>query len=464
MNSGSAIPVVPTKVRWSYAAPAFALAVVGVPIFVYLPKFYTDIVGLDVTVLGYLILASRVLDALSDPLVGLLSDRSETRWGRRRPFIAAASLPLAVAVWLLFSPPPLSPQGAAWWFGATIFALFLFWTAVDVPYESLGPELTFDYRERTSVLGMRDGFLLIGTLAAVAFPAFLAWGFGLSNDATAERSRFSTMALVYAPMIVLSCCLCAFTVRERPRPESAAAGRGQAASFRSILRNRPFLVLLTAYAVSAFGSNLPAVLILFYVTYVLQGGSPEVFLLLYFVAGILFLPLWIRAAHRFDKKTTWLTGMAINTGAFFAVFFLGPGDVLPYAVLVTLSGIGFGAVVAIPSSMQADVIDYDELLSGQRREGQYIGLWSITRKLAAAVGVGLALPILGAAGYQPNVEQTPQVQLVLRVLYALVPCACSVLAFAVALNYPINGTRHAQIRAGIAAQRDGRSAADPLRP
>jgi GPH family glycoside/pentoside/hexuronide:cation symporter len=156
--------------------------------------------------------------------------------------------------------------------------------------------------------------------------------------------------------------------------------------------------------------------------------------------------------------------MVVNTGAFFAVFFLGPGDANLYGVLVVLSGVGLGATIAIPSSMQADVIDYDELLSGERREGQYIGVWSIAKKLAAALGVGVALSVLGAAGYRPNVEQTEQVQFTLRVLYALVPCICNLVAIVVALAYPIDRKRHGHILGAVEARRAGRVVVDPLRP
>jgi GPH family glycoside/pentoside/hexuronide:cation symporter len=156
--------------------------------------------------------------------------------------------------------------------------------------------------------------------------------------------------------------------------------------------------------------------------------------------------------------------MAINTGAFIGVFFLGPGDAHIYGILVFLSGIGFGATLALPSAIQADVIDYDELLCGQRREGQYIGLWSIAKKFAAAIGVGAGLSILGLAGYTPNVAQTAQVQLTLRILYALVPSVCNILAFTIVLAYPINSRVHRQIRAAVAERKAGRPVADPLKP
>jgi GPH family glycoside/pentoside/hexuronide:cation symporter len=233
---------------------------------------------------------------------------------------------------------------------------------------------------------------------------------------------------------------------------------------RQIGRNRPFVILLVAYTVSAIGNNLPATLILYYVEYVLQSKMADAFLLLYFITGILFLPGWIVIARHTGKKAAWLASMAINTGAFIGVFFLGPGDATIYGVLVFLSGIGFGATLAIPSAIQADVIDYDELLTGERREGQYIGLWSIAKKFAAAVGVGAGLAILGMVGYTPNVEQSGQVQLTLRTLYALIPSLCNIIAFFIALAYPINSSMHKDIRMAIAQQKKGRPVTDPLKP
>jgi GPH family glycoside/pentoside/hexuronide:cation symporter len=188
------------------------------------------------------------------------------------------------------------------------------------------------------------------------------------------------------------------------------------------------------------------------------------FLLLYFVTGIVFLPVWIGIARRLGKKNAWLGSMAINTGAFIGVFFLGPGDAWIYGVLVCLSGVGFGATLAMPSSIQADVIDYDELLTCQRREGQYVGLWNISKKLAAAVGVGAGLAVLGWAGYQPNIEQSAKVVFTLKVLYAGIPSIFNLIAFAIALAYPIDGPLHGKIREAVASRKSGVSAKDPLRP
>jgi len=454
---------VPIGKKVAYAAPAFALAIVGIPVYVYIPKFYTDVVGVNIAILGYLLLAVRLFDGVTDPAIGYLSDRTQTRFGRRRPYIAGGAILLSLSMYFLFNPPEASPLFETAWFGVTIFCLFLFWTAIVVPYESLGPEITFDYDERTTLLGMRDGALIAGTLAAASSPAAVAWAFGLSPTDAGERAKFFWIAVLYAPLLIAFCWWCVISIRERPQL-TGGGKQGFWQGLRHVSQNRPFIILLISYIIAAFGSNLPATLILYYVEYVLQSKQADLFLFIYFVTGVIFLPGWIYMARRLEKKITWLAAMVINTGAFMGVFFLGPGDVHLYGVLVFLSGIGLGATLAIPSSMQADVIDYDELLSGQRREGEYIGIWSITKKLAAALGVGLALSILGAVGYTPNVEQSEQVQFTLRVLYALVPSLCNIAAFIIALAYPISRRAHKDILAAIGERRAGQSVADPLRP
>ena len=445
----------------AYAAPAFAMAVVGIPIYVYIPKFYTDVVGVHITLLGSLILGVRLFDAVTDPFIGFVSDRTVTRFGRRRPYISGGALLLALSIYFLFNPPEGSPTFDTVWFGIWIFSVFLFWTLVEVPYESLGPEITFDYHERITLFAWRDGALIAGTLVAASSPALVSHILQLSSTGADEKAKFFWIAVVYAPLVVLFCGWCVSFIREQV-PISEPHRAGPVSGFRTVLRNRPFMILLASYTVAAFGSNLPATLILYYVEYVLQSRMADVFLVLYFVTGVLFLPPWVILAKRTGKKAAWILSMAINTGAFVGVFLLGPGDDWIYGILVFFSGIGFGATIALPSSMQADVIDYDELITGERREGHYIGLWSITKKLAAALGVGSALSLLGAAGYTPNAAQSDQVLWMLKVLYALVPSACNLLALAIALAYPITSRIHEEIRRATKDRSMGLQVEDPL--
>lgn len=444
-----------------YGLPAFFLAVVGIPVYVYLPKFYTDVVGVDIALMGHVLLAARLFDAVTDPLMGWVSDRTRSPFGRRRPYILLGSLALSVSLYQLFTPPADAGSNASY-FAVWLVSLFLFWTVITVPYEALGPELTFDYHARTRLFAVRDGLLIAGTLAAAASPMLLRQWFGLPETPAGERRLFFWIAAVYAPLVVLSCWCCVHFLREA---SGAPGSRGEIRRFSlsSIRRNRPFGILLASYTLSALGSNLPATLILYYVEYVLHSTRADLFLLLYFVTGIVFLPAWTLASRRFGKKSAWLAAMGINTLTFVWVFFLGPGDELYYGLLVVGSGVGFGATLALPSAIQADVIDYDELLTGVRQEGQYVGLWTIAKKLAAAVGVGAGLTVLGWAGYTPGAVQPPEVVTALKILYALVPCLCNLAGFVIALAYPIEPQVHRAIREAVARRQAGEAVEDPLR-
>jgi glycoside/pentoside/hexuronide:cation symporter, GPH family len=452
---------VPFWKKVAYAAPAYALAVIGIPVYVYIPKFYTDVVGINVILLGYILFSVRIFDAITDPIIGYVSDHTQTRFGRRRPYIGVGAVFVALTMFMLFNPPQASPSAETLWFGVFIYALFLFWTIVTVPYESLGPEITFDYHERTSLFGMRDGFLIAGTLAAASTPALVQWVFGLGDNATGERAKFFWISILYTPLLIGTAWWCVLAIKER-HPQPGRSTLGLFSGIRQVARNRPFVILLIAYTISAIGNNLPATLILYYVQYVLQSDLADFFLVLYFVTGILFLPGWIYVARHTGKKAAWISSMAVNSGAFIGVFFLGPGDDWMYGILVFLSGIGFGATLALPSAIQADVIDYDELLTGERREGQYIGWWSISKKLAAAIGIGAGLAALGMAGYKPNVEQTQRVQFVLRMLYAFIPSLFNLLGLVVALAYPITDQVHGKIRLAIEKKRAGEIFENPL--
>lgn len=205
--------------KMAYSAPAFALAVVGIPVYIYLPKFYTDVVGVHISALGAILLVVRLFDAFTDPVIGLVSDRLHTPMGRRRPFIAVGAVFTVLAIALLFNPPEaMGADAAGLYFMALIFALFLFWTVVIVPYESLGPELTFDYNERTALFSMRDGALIAGTIVAAAMPGAVRWAAGLEGSAAGERETFFILSLIYIPLILGACAWCVAAFRERPRP------------------------------------------------------------------------------------------------------------------------------------------------------------------------------------------------------------------------------------------------------
>ncbi|MEY3210620.1 MAG: hypothetical protein RIT28_1101 [Pseudomonadota bacterium] len=461
--------MVPWSTRLLYAAPALGLAALGIPLYVHLPKFTTDVVGVDVGLVGAALLLARVFDAVTDPLAGYLSDRTRTRWGRRRPYIALGGLALAFSLGVLFVPPTdgafASGALAAWRFVGALLLVFAAWTAVVVPYEALGNELSEDFDERTAVLGLRDGALLVGTLVASAVPGLLVWGLDLPETNAGERTKFFWLAAIYGVLIAALCLLCAVFVPERGKAQGQGGFLSPAEALRTLRANPPFAALLASYTVNAIGSNLPATLLLYYVAVVLQAPQAEPFLLAYFLTGIALMPAWPPLSRKIGKKEAYVLACAVNIGAFVWAYNLGPGDGLWFGLICVASGVGFGGTVILPSSMQADVIDYDELLTGERREGHYVGLWNVSRKLAAALGVGVALPLMQLAGYVPGATTQPEaVAWTLRALYAAVPSVCALAALGIVWRYRLDRAAHDKILLALAARRRGETVADPLHP
>jgi GPH family glycoside/pentoside/hexuronide:cation symporter len=319
----------------SYALPAFTLAVIGIPIYVYIPKFYTDTLGVPIAAAGILLLSIRLFDAATDPLIGIISDNAKTRFGRRRPMILAGAVCVSISILFLFNPPRTGITQATVWFGIWVFLLFLSWTIITVPYESLGPELTFDYNERTSLFSMRDGFLLGGILVAAASPVLIRAI--LPDDAAAggDTGLFLIMSAFYAPLITAAALWCVYYIRENPAP---AAENQHKFGFRDVAVNRPFIILLVSYTISAFGNNLPATLIST-MSNMCSNRSMPTFSDDLFGNGYRFSPSREKIAARYGKKNAWLAAMCINTISFSGVFFLAQGCA-PDGILILLSGTG----------------------------------------------------------------------------------------------------------------------------
>lgn len=437
----------------AYGAPGLVLAALALTFYVFLPKYYADIIGIDLTVLGLVVLLSRVWDAVIDPAIGAWSDRTVSRLGRRRTWMALGAIPLALSFLALVRLPTLEgPLAQALYIGALTFLFFFFWTMVTVPYEAMGAELSFNYDERTRLLGVREGGILLGTLLAALIPILIGFDLAPTGGAAAERERFWRVGLLYALLVVGLTGICVVLVRER----RVTAGQRPEAFFKGLSTlwgNRPFRILLSAYAVSSLGFAAAATLVLFYVDHVLDSDRGPLILALYLGVGTALVPVWIRVATVWEKRRAWLLSLALNTGAFVWAVFLGPGDGTLFGIIVVFSALGVGGVMALPPSMQADAIDFDEWRTGLRREGEYIGFWSIVKKLAAALSAGLAFPILDLSGYLPGADQQGVAAIwTLKFLYVGTPTVCNVIAFVIGLRYPIDRATHQRIRAEIEAR------------
>jgi Na+/melibiose symporter-like transporter len=423
----------------AYGLPGLPLAALGIPLYVYLPTYYADDLGLGLATVGLVLLAARLWDALIDPPIGWLSDRWITRFGRRRPWIALAVLPACAAVWALFVPP----AGAdAIYLMSWTAILYLAWTMLQLPYTAWGAELSGEYHERSRVVSVREGFVILGTLAAVALPSTLL---------SAEAGRGASLTLLASILVVLLPLAIVLLLLVVPEPPMRARrGLGWSAGFALLTENGPFCRLVLAYLLNGVANGLPATLFLLFVEDRLQlPGAAGPMLATYFLAGIAGVPLWLRLSHRWGKHRAWVAAMLWASAAFCWAPLLGPGDYWPYFALCALSGLALGADLVLPVSIQADVVDLDTAAGGGQRTGLYFALWAMATKLALALAVGLAFPLLDAAGFRAGAANEPPALMTLSLLYGGLPVAFKLAASALIWRFPLDAAAQGELRRRI---------------
>jgi GPH family glycoside/pentoside/hexuronide:cation symporter len=414
----------------AYAAFALPLAMAALPVYVHAPKLYGDNLGLSLALVGVILPAARLLDAIQDPFLGWLSDRSAaTRPGRG--LLVMLSLPLlAVGMLALFHPPAGGEAVLVAWLGLSLVVVQLGFSMGSISYYAMGAELSEDYHERTRVTATRGALAVAGVLIAAAVPQLLAARHG-------EAAALELFSIAFLP-VLLACAW--VTLRFAPRPAVTRPSHdrhGIYAALLQTLRNRRYRWLIGITLLSGIAAAIPGTLILFYVQDVLQRPALSgLFLVLYFVFAAAGMPLWIAAARRLGKKAAWLVGMFFSVAAFVWAFLLGGGDVIAFAIVCVLSGLAYGAELAIPPSLLADIVDSDARSDSARPDGAYFGVWQMIDKLNLALAAGIAFPLLWMLGYQPGAAQPPHSAL--SSMYALVPCAIKLAATAALWAAPID--------------------------
>ncbi len=404
------------RALFAYAAFALPLAMAALPVYVHVPKFYADILGMPLATIGGILLACRLLDALTDPLFGYLSDRASGR-PLGRGLLILFALPLLVAGFVaLFRPPQSGGAELSLWLIGSLIVVYLGFSMASISYYALGAELSGDYHERTRITATRGALAVVGVLIAAALPEIMSARMG-------PAAGLALFSLIFIPVLLIGA---GATIRAVPRARSRASVPTPGGIYRALLlpfASRSYRWLMGVSVLSGIAAAIPGTLILFYVQDVLQRPDLSgLFLALYFLFGAAGMPLWIAAAQRLGKKLAWLVGMVLSVVAFVWAFLLGPGQVNAFIAVCVLSGLAYGAELAIPPSMLADIVDGDaRAAEGRRPDGAYFGLWQMLDKLNLALAAGIALPLLGWLGYQPGTAQPAFATL--SVIYALVPCA-----------------------------------------
>ncbi|MBT5572613.1 MAG: MFS transporter [Alphaproteobacteria bacterium] len=429
-----------------FASISMPISLLAIGMFMFVPRVYSSLGGITMGDAGLVILVTRFWDFFTDPLVGWLSDKTQTRFGRRIPWMVIAWLPLALAAYKLFLPPD---DAGVRYLAVWSFVLFASGTALFMPYTAMGAELSPNYHQRSRVFLYRHLFAILGTLMA----AFL-FVFANAREGAffPERDTLGLIALAGLILLPVPILATAVWVREPPlRPRKAGTGIAWRSGLPLMLANKPYMRILGCYFVNGLANTFPITLIFFYVKQVIERPDWTAFYLAgYFVAAILGTPLWMWLAKRRGKHVAWRYALILAIAAFAIVPFLGSGDHVVFLGVVLVAGLTLGADLAMPASMLADAVDQDTLESGEPRTGVYFAVWGMAAKAAAALVVGVALSLLDAVGFVPDMYNQDDALLVLALLFGACPVVFKLIALSAVWKYPLTEDRQAELRAALA--------------
>jgi len=404
------------KVLFSYAATAIPLAMLGLPLYIYLPTFYAQHIGLSVTLVGFILFFSRLTDVITDPLIGFYSDSFRSKYGKRKPFMLFGGIVLAMSFYALIHPPKVYTE---LWLLVFSILVYLGWSIISVPYLAWSAEITSLYHEKTRLIAAREIFTIVGALAALLIP----YAYGVSENAD------KSIQILYMAFVLLLIVMLPLTLLGTKEDGVIPIHNISYKDIGNLWERVPGLKKLQiAFVCNALANALPATLFLFFVQMVIQEeGMTGALLLLYFTSGIIGLPFWTMLSKKAGKRKTWQASMVLASSAFIFVLFLGPGDLFAFGVISFISGLSLGADMALPSSIQADIV---QKIQSQKVSyaGILFGFWAMLTKLALALAVGIGFVILGFAGFDPDAP-TPLALSTLSLLYGGFPVMIKVFAF-----------------------------------
>lgn len=435
------------KLAYGYADFGYGIAVsvISLYLFPYLAVKTAIGVGLAATVL----LAGKVWDAFNDPLVGALSDRTKTRWGRRRPWLLFSAVPFGltfIAIWLL-------PADFGKWDGFAYVAIVYLlhstsYTCVAVPHASLTPELTSDYDARTVLTSYRMAFSILGVLFGSGIVPLLVGGEHehWTQAGFVRIGAICGLVMMTGPLVVFFGC------RER-HPERVVRRVSILEGFRLMLHNRPFFIALAMYLAAWVGLSMTTGMFVFFFNNWMHYGHNLLYVVLVtFTTAAFALPLWVYISGRYGKRAAYVLGMVLYAAVGFATLGLRPGTTDYVWVFTVTAGVAISCVYVIPWSIIPDCVNLDELKTGMRREGTFYGFVTFIQKFAAAVAIFILGTQLGVAGYDPGATPSQAVLWGVRLLFGPVPAVVVLVGAVAAFFYPITRKEHARIHAALVAR------------
>ena len=421
----------------AYGSLAFPLAAAFIALQLFVPTFYAETTGLSLTAIGVVMLIAKLCDTVTDPIVGYLSDRTPTSWGRRKLYVVIATPLIILSTYYLFNPPA---QVTTIYLLLWTIAIYIAGTLSIVPMNAWGAELSANYNTRSLVAGIRVAFGLVGSLVALMFAVLLA----RENSAELGPTLSGITWLVVITLIIAT-LLAALLVpdnKETELPEDTVVS-----AWRVISQPTPFRQLLISFFLNAVGNAIPATLFVLFVTHVIDAeGSVGALLFLYLACSACSVPFWVAVSKRFGKHQTWTVAILLAAAFFIWTPFLNSGSMLPFVIIVVATGFATGADLVLPSAINADIIEWDELQSGYRRPGLFFALWGTATKLSFALAIGIAFPLLDVVGFSATADNDANAIQGLAVLYGLPCIGFKLTALLLMRGYPITEEKHAEIQ------------------
>lgn len=433
--------------KFRYGIGDFGVAVIAASLQFYMLLYYTDVVKIDPDIAGTAMLVGKLTwDMVNDVLFGYISDRTKSRWGRRRPYLMFCPIPLALSFWLLYSLPQGMNNVTAFFAIIGTFILFdTFHTMITMAYQSMSAELTTDYNERTSLATVRMVFSVIGYISGAALTTLLA---SMLRDSTgiSDAAAWSKVGLLFGILAAITVLITGLTVREKPVVDDSPTKIPPIRALVSTLKNKPFIrfVVITSIMNTAF--TLVTAMLPYYVIYQLnmESSMSIIMMLMLVILGLFLVPCQM-VAMRIGKHKAYALGLTIACAALLVSVFLPHRETMLIYVIAAIAGLGFSSQWVCPHSMMPDVIEYDELVTHERREGIYFGMWNMTGKITGALGIAICGWGLKLFGYAEGVEQTTTALLGIRLMFSILPVVLLLLSVLLLMRYPINRETHAKV-------------------
>lgn len=429
----------------AYSAPSLVTSVAALPMALFVPAFYSDDLGVPLAAVGGAIAASRLLDVVTDPLIGTLSDRLRLPLGRRKPWMILGLPIFLVSLWKIFVPGDDATATSLLGWSA---ALYLGFTMIDLPHKAWGAELSTDYDERSRIAGFREALSTFGQVLLLAALVLLAMQ-GI-EDAAVQLRSIAVVILVALPVLVLVCL--AF-VEEREPEVVRREERSHFAGLMIVARNPAFARMVGCVLFFVSGVAIQGTLHrLVLADVMLDEGRFPVMILCENLATLAAVPIWLRVSVRFGKPQA-LMGAALWIALWSVpLALLREGETATLVALVVLRGSSFASILFLANSIAADVVDVDTLESGEQRSGLFFAVWGMTIKLSLALGVVLGTALPAGAGYDPSADLVAdEIQTRLMAIYGWVPAVFMTIGALCLRGFPITRERHAEVRARIDA-------------